>query len=108
MHESYSTSEQITGTLVKNSRLLTVNRLKLKENVSYLTSLHTNRQHQHQEYNMVKWTRNLANQLAEFFDPFFDAPARHFKTGVEIGPDVMKDLLALQEIRGDSYTTFTD
>ena len=37
-------------------------------------------------------------KLRQYFNPFIDAPARHFKTGVEIEQDVIKGLLNSQEI----------
>ena len=41
---------------------------------------------------------DLTNQLSEYFDPFLDGPARHFKSGMEIDKDVINGLLSLEEI----------
>ena len=56
-----------------------------------------------QHDNLVK---DLTNQPREYFNPFIDAPARHFKIGVEIKPDVIKDFLNSQKIGEESYKTF--
>lgn len=96
MREGYSTSEKTTDAFIKTSHIMGTTRSKLKEKLAYLTSsahkeIIPGSRIQHD--NLVK---DLTNQLREYFNPFIDAPARHFKTGVEIEPGVIKDLLNSQ------------
>ena len=82
-------------------------RSKLKEKLACVTSsaheeITPGSRIQHD--NLVK---DLTNQLREYFNPFIDAPARHFKK-VEIEPDGIKGLLNSQETGGESYKTSTN
>ena len=102
----YSTSEKTTDTFIKTSHIMTTLRSKLKEKLAYLTSsahkeITAGCRTQHD--NVVKY---LTNQLREYFSPFIDAPVRHFKTGVEIEPDVIKGFLNSQETGEESYKAF--
>ena len=81
-------------------------RSKLKEKLAYVTSsahkeITPGSRIQHD--NIVK---DLTIQLREYFNPCTDAPARHFKRGVELEPDVIQGLLNSQEIGEESYKTF--
>ena len=93
MRGGYSTSEETTDTFIKTSHIMATIRSKLKEKLAHVTSSahkETTPGSRIQHDNVVK---DFTNQLREYFNPFIDAPARHFKTGVEIEPDVIKGLL---------------
>ena len=106
MREGYSTSEETTDAFIKTSHIMGTIRSKLKEKLAYLTSS------AHKEITPVSriqhdnLVKDLTNQPREYFNPFIDAPARHFKIGVEIEPDVIKDFLNSQKIGEESYKTF--
>ena len=51
---------------------------------------------------------DLTNQLSEYFDPFLDGPARHFKSGMEIDKDVINGLLSLEEIGEKFFKLFIE
>ena len=98
MRGGYSTSEENTDAFIKTSHIMATVRSKLKEKLAYVTSsahkeITPGSRIQHD--NVVK---DLINQLREYFNPFIEAPARHFKTGVEIEPDVIKGLLNSQDL----------
>ena len=106
MRGGYSTSEETTDAFIKTSHIMATIRSKLKEKFAYVTSsahkeITPGSRIQHD--NVVK---DLTNQLREYFNPFIEAPARHFKTGVEIEPVVIKGLLNSQEIGEESYKIF--
>ena len=92
---------------IKTSHLMAAIRSKLKGNLSYITSSahKETTQGSRIKQNVVK---DLTNQLGQYFDPFIDALARHFKAGVEIESEVIEGLLASQEIGEDSYTNSID
>lgn len=78
---------------------------KVNKNLSYVTSSkhkETTPGLRVKQDNVVKY---LTNQLRQYIVPFFDAPARHFKTGIEIESKVIDGLLVSQEIEEDSYIT---
>ena len=67
--------------------------IKLKEKLSYVTSSahkEITPGSRKQRDNVV---RDLTIQLGEYFDPFLEAPARHFKSGVEIDKFIIDGLL---------------
>ena len=55
-----------------------------------------------------KAMKDLTNQLNEYFDPFLDGPARHFKSGVEIEQVVMEGLLSSDEIGEKCFKDFVE
>ena len=103
MRGVYSTSEKTSDAFIKTSHIMATIRSKLKEKLAFVTSsahkeITPDSRIQHD--NVVK---DLINQLRGYFNPFIEAPARHFKTGVEIEPNVIKGLLSSQEI-GEEVT----
>ena len=83
-------------------------RRKLKEKLLYVTSsahkeITPGSRKQHD--NVV---RDMTIQLEEYFNPFLEAPARHFKSGVEIDKDIINGLLSSQEIGEASLKTFIE
>ena len=89
MRGGYSTSEKTTDALIKTSHLMAAIRRKLKEKLSYVpSSAHKEITpgSRKQNDNVV---RDLTIQLGDYFDPFLEAPARHFKSGVEIDKDII-------------------
>ena len=102
----YSTSKENIDAFIKTSHIMATMTSKLKEKLAYVSfSVHKEMTpgSRIQQDNAVT---DLTNQLREYFNPFIDAPARHFTTGVEIEPDVIKGLLNSQEIGEESYKTF--
>ena len=106
MHGGYSISEEPIDAFIKTSHIMVTIRSKLKEKLAYVTSsaheeITPGSKIQHD--NVVK---DLNNQQRDHFNPFIDAPLRHFTTVVEIERDVIKDSLNSWKIGEESYETF--
>ena len=98
MRGGYSTWERTTVNFIKTNHVIAAIRKKLKEKLSYVTSS------AHKEVS-PGWrskhdniVRDLTNQLQDFFDPFLEAPAQHFKSGVQIEESIVDGLLKCQTI----------
>ena len=98
MRGGYSTWERTTVNFIKTNHVIAAIRKKLKEKLSYVTSS------AHKEVS-PGWrskhdniVRDLTNQLQDFFDPFLEAPAQHFKSGVQTEESIVDGLLKCQTI----------
>ena len=103
MQGGYSTSENTTDAFIKTSHLMAKIRRTLKEKLSVHKEITRGARNQHD-----KAIKDLTNQLNEYFDPFLDGPARHFKSGVEIEQVVMKGLLSSDEIGEKCFKDFVE
>ena len=103
MQGGFSTDEKAVDSFVKTSHIMAGIRVKLKERTKVLTKS------VHKETTAGEITKHelmiksLVTQLNNYFDPFVDGPARHFKSGTEIEPSVIEGLLKSQSTGDDIY-----
>ena len=102
MRGGFSTSERANDVFIKTSHLMAAIRRKVEEKLSYITSRAHKEVSAGSRMKHDYTIRDLTNQLEQFFDPFVDGPARHFKSGLQINEDIINGILKSQADGEDS------